>query len=160
MSDGVRVNGRQASWGSIKVRFNDDLYWGFTKLGFSDKLEVVLGFGMGAHHGPRLKSQGKYTPDLAKMTGWVASVQKLREALAEGSDSGNSYGSVEFDVIAQIIVKGQDPITIELLGCNWCENSGEFEESPDPLKEDFTFQPMKIKRNGVVLYDDSEGDPS
>lgn len=160
MSDGKRVNGKTASWGSLRLRINGEYYFGFTALAFSDKLEQVLGFGMGPHHGPRVRSTGKYTPDLCKLTGWIASVQEVRAALADLSDSGNSYAGIEFDVVGQYIVAGKDPITVEILDCTWAENNANHEENPDPLKEEIAFQPMKIKRNGKVLWDDSDGDPN
>lgn len=160
MSDERRTNGNGHSWGSIKLRIAGEPYYGLTGLSFSDKRERILGYGMGAHHGPRVRSKGKYLVDLSKLTGWKASVQKIRAALAALSPSGKSYGSVEFDVIAQFVEAGQDPITIELLECTWAENTESDEENPDPLKEEFAIQPMRIKRNGLVLYDDEDGDPS
>lgn len=157
--DERRENGNAISWGSIKLRIGGNPYYGFKNLKLSEKLERVLGYGMGAHHGPRVRSKGKYTPNLCGLTGFKKSVQKAREDLAALSPSGQSYGSVEFDVVGQFVESGTS-ITIEMLGCTWAENSEDNDESPDPLTEDFQFQPMKIKRNGLVLYDDTDGDPN
>jgi hypothetical protein len=158
--DERRENGNAISWGSIKLRIAGNPYYGFKNLKLSEKLERVLGYGMGAHHGPRVRSKGKYTPNLCGLTGFKRSVQQAREDLAAQSPSGQSYGNVEFDVIAQFVEVGGDPIVIELLRCTWTENSEDNDESPDPLTEDFQFQPMRIKRNGFVLYDDEDGDPN
>lgn len=160
MADERRVNGNAVSWGSIKMRLAGEPYFGFTAVAFSDKIEVALGYGMGAHHGPRVRSKGKYIVDPCKITGWKASVQAARAAVANNSLSGTSYGTVEFDVIVQFVEAGQDPITVELLRCRWIENSESNEENPDPLKEDFVVQPMRILRNGLALYEREDGEPS
>lgn len=160
MPDQKRVNGNGVSWGSIKLRIGGDPYFGFTGITFGHKLERILGYGLGAHHGPRVRSKGKYTPEVSKLTGWAESVEAAREALAAQSASGTSYGSVEFDVILQAVEAGKPPITVELLRCTWVEESAAWEENPDPLKEDFGIQPMRIVINGRTLYDPEDGDPN
>lgn len=159
MSDTRRVNGFAISWGSIKCRVAGEPYYGFTNISFGDKIERVWGYGLGAHHGPRDQSKGKYSAEPIKMTGWKASVQSLREAIAAESESGLNYGSPTFTVIAQYIEPGNAPITVVMYDCRWAENASSDEENPDPLKDEVTFTCRKITRNGLCLWDDSDGDP-
>ena len=56
MSDVIRVNGNQVSWGSIVLKFNGQRFYGFTSISFSDKRERVHAYGMGRHHAPRGRS--------------------------------------------------------------------------------------------------------
>jgi hypothetical protein len=157
--DSVRINGFIHSWGSIKVKIADEQYVGFTGLGFGDKLERVFAYGMGPHHAPRAQSRGKYSTEPVKLKGPPGSIQTLRSVLAAKSASGTSYGSVEFEVIAQFFTTGDVPITVQLESCLWAENASQHDESPDPLSEEITFTTMKVRRNGLVLFDDSEGSP-
>lgn len=158
MSDPRHIPGNALSWSSIKAYVDDQPYSGFTSISGGDKRERQYGFGMGAHHGPSRVSRGKYTPEPLKVTGFKSSVQILRQALADKSDTGTSYGDVVFDFVEQYL-EAENSITVEYLECRWIENAHSHEENPDPLKEDFVLMPMRVKRNGLVLYDDSEGDP-
>lgn len=158
MSDPRHVPGNELSWSSIKLYIKDVPWTGITSLSGGDKRERVYGYGLGAHHGPSRRSKGKYTPEPLKGTGWKSSVQMIREALADASDTGTAYGDVVFDVVEQY-VEGDFHITVEYLECVWTENAHSHEENPDPLKEDFVFMPMRVKRNGTVLWDNTNGDP-
>lgn len=158
MSDPRHVPGNELSWGSIKFYLRDVPYTGITSLSGGDKRERQYGFGLGVHHGPSRRSRGKYTPEPLKCTGFKRAIQIMREALAAESETGTSYGDVVFDVVEQYTENG-DSITVEYIDCVWTENAHSHEENPDPLKEDFAAMPMRVKRNGLVLYDDSEGDP-
>jgi hypothetical protein len=162
MSDALRINGNQYSWGSIAVRFGGDRYYGITSISYSDKRERVKAYGMARHQGPRGRSRGKYTPDNVKVTMWKSSAQELRAALAAASTSGESYGDVEFDIVVQYVEgdgNNENPITVEIEGCAWAANNTSEEEGPDPLKEELEFDCMRIRRNGLVLWDSSEGNP-
>lgn len=160
MSDGIRVNGNQLSWGSIVLKLRSEDYYGFTAISYADKIERVKAYGMGRHHAPRGRSRGKYTVENVKLTGWKSSVQIFREALAQASLSGSSYGNVEF-VCAVLYSEPDEPnVAVEIGGCVFTSNSSSEEESPDPLKEDVELDVMYIRRNGLVLFEDSEGSPA
>jgi hypothetical protein len=159
MADVVRVNGNLFSYGSIIAKVLGERYRGFTSISVADKRERVHGYGMGKHHAPLGRSRGKYIVEPSKVTGWKHSVQALRATLAAQSPDGISYGDVEFDFVVQYIEPSLDPITIELERCVWTANNASDEENPDPLKEDFEVLPMMIRRNGLVLFDASEGAP-
>jgi hypothetical protein len=155
MADEIRVNGNQHSWGSIIVKINDDRYYGFTSISYSDSRERVKAYGMGKHQAPRGRSRGKYSVEPVQLTGWKGSIQQLRKALADAGD-GESYGDTECQIIVQYVEDDDTPVTVELDRCVWTKNTSSEEEGPDPLKEDVEFDCMLIRRNGLVLFDNSE----
>lgn len=159
MSDQIRINGNQLSWGSIKVKLDGQPYYGFTSLTYGDKRERVKAYGMGKHQAPRGRSRGKYSTDPVKLGGPKSSIQALREALAAKSEDGVSYGDVEFEVIAQYFESSELGITVQCERCVFVANSSSEEEGADPLKEEIELDTMKIYRNGLTLFDSSEGAP-
>lgn len=157
MSDEFLVNGNQVSWGSAILKLDGDRYSGITGFTVADKRERVKGYGMGRHHAPRSRSRGKYTVEPVKVTFWKASAQIFRMALAARSDDGRSYGDVEFEFVSEYIDTGDLPMIVQATRCVWAGNSSSDEEQPDPLKEEVEFDAMCIYRNGLVLFDGSEG---
>lgn len=159
MADQIRVNGNQHSWGSIVLKIDQERFTGFTGVKFSDKRERVKAYGMGKHHAPRGRSRGKYTTDVVGLTGWKGSIQLLRAALAQRAVDGESYGDVLFQIVVQYIEADDTPITVELEDCVFTGNTTSDEEGADPLKEEIEIDCMRIRRNGLVLFDQSEGTP-
>jgi hypothetical protein len=155
-SDPIIVNGNQISWGSIVLKLNSERFTGFTAISFSDKRERVKAYGMGRSHAPRGRSRGKYTVEPVKLTGWKESVQIFRQALASLAPDGASYGDVEFQCLVQYIEPSEAEIDIEIDRCVWMTNTSSDEENPDPLKEEVEFDAMLIRRNGLVLFDQTE----
>jgi hypothetical protein len=159
MADQVRINGNQFSWGSIVLKCDGDRFYGFTGVSFADKRERVKAYGMGKHQAPRGRSRGKYSVDPVKLTGWKSSIQELRAALALQAEDRISYGNVEFTIVVQYVESGENPMTVELERCVLVGNSSSDEEGADPLKEELEIDCMMIRRNGLVLFDASEGSP-
>jgi hypothetical protein len=159
MADSIRVNNNTYSWGSIIFKLGDDRWYGFTSIAYGDKRERVKAYGMGRHHAPRGRSAGKYSVDPVKVTGWKDSVQALRDALAAKSADGTSYGNVEFQGLIQYIEPDGREFTVELDRLVWSANTAGDEEAPDSLKEDFELDCMLIRRNGLTLFDGTEGQP-
>jgi hypothetical protein len=159
MADELRINGNQISWGSIILKIDSERYTGFTSLNYADKRERVKAYGMARHHAPRGRSRGKYTVEPVKLGGWKGSIAAARAALAAKSADGISYGDVEFQIVSQYVDTGEEPLTVEINGCVWVSNTSGEEESPDPLKEEIEIDAMYIARNGLVLFDATEGLP-
>jgi hypothetical protein len=159
MSDQLRINGNQYSWGSIVLKLDNDVFTGFTGLTYADKRERVKAYGMGRHHAPRGRSRGKYSTDPVKLTGWRGSVQIFRRQLALRAIDQRSYGDVEFQIVSQYIEIGEIPLTVEIDRCVIIGNSTTDEENPDPLKEELEIDCMLIRRNQLVLFDGSQGQP-
>lgn len=157
--DDIRVNGNQHSWGSIKVKIDGVPYFGFKSISYGDKRERVKAYGMGKHQAPRGRSRGKYSTEPSKLGGPKSSIQALREALAAKSPDGISYGDVEFEVVIQYYERYELPITVQLERCVIVENTSSEEEGADPLNEEIALDVMKIYRNGLTLFDSSEGSP-
>jgi len=156
MADEIRVNGNQHSWGSIFLKFDGDRYFGFTAINFSDSRERVKAHGMGRHQGARGRSRGKYDTEPVSLTGWKGAVQQLRQALADAGD-GESYGDTPFEIVVQYVEADDTPITVTIEDCRWSKNSTADEEGPDPLKEEIEIDCMRIRRNTLTLFDNSEG---
>jgi hypothetical protein len=160
MSDLIRVNGNQLSWGSIVLKLDQDVFTGFTGISFADKRERVKAYGMGRHHAPRGRSRGKYTVEAVKLTGWKKSIALFRKQLAARSPDSKSYGDVEFQIVVQYTEPGDDTeLTVSIERCVWTGNSSSDEESPDPLKEEIEIDAMLIRRDGLVLFDALQGSP-
>lgn len=151
MSDAIRVNGNQFSWGSISVKVNGEKFYGFTSIGYGDSRERVMAYGMNRSHAPRGRSSGKYATEPVTITGWKDSMAKLRQALAQAGD-GVSYGNTICQIVVQYVEGTNDPVTVELDDCVWTKSTSTDEESADPLKEEAEFSCMRIRRNGLTLY--------
>lgn len=158
MADEIRVNGSLYSWGSIILKVNGERFYGISSVNYGDKLERAKSYGMGRHHAPRGRSSGKYQTDPVTVKMEKKTAQELRATLAKLSPSGTSYGSVEFEIVVQFI-EGTDVQTDVLERCTWSGDSSKNEESPDPLYDEAEFDCMLIRRNGLVLFDDSQGSP-
>lgn len=159
MTDPIRVNGNQLSWGSIICKIDQARVTGITSIKYGDSRERVKAYGMGRHQAPRGRSRGKYATEPVVITGWKDTIQELRRELALRSPDGKSYGDVEFQIVVQYVESDETPIIDEIEGCVWSKNSASNEEGADPLKEDVEIDCMKIRRNGLVLFDASEGSP-
>jgi hypothetical protein len=155
VSDQIRVNGNQLSWGSITVKIDNEPYYGFTKINYADGRERVKSYGMGRHHAPRGRSRGKYTVEPVALAGPKSTVQALRDALAAKSSSGNAYGDVAFAVTVNYVEADDTPITVELEDCVFTKNSESHDEGADPLLDEIELDCMRIRRNGKVLFDDT-----
>jgi hypothetical protein len=159
MSDQLRVNGAIASWGHIVLKIEGERYYGFDQISYSDKRERVKGYGMGRHHAPRSRSLGKYITDSVKLRGPKRTIQAVREHLAALSPDRTSYGNVEFEIVCQYVTNDEPPQTDELERCVYIGSTTSHEESPDPLKEEIEIDTMLIRRNGLTLFDVSQGAP-
>lgn len=157
MADSVRINGVQISWSSCKLTIDGESYTGITSIGYADALDVSKGYGMGRHHAPRGRGAGKYTTEALTMRAWKSTAQAIREQLAKKSPSGTSYGRVEVPIVLQYIEPDDAVITVEFDRARFVKPSSSNEEGPDPLAEDIEWDVMSIRRNGLVLFDESEG---
>lgn len=159
MSDAIRVNGNQLSWGSIVLKVDGDRYYGFTEISFGDKLERQYAWGMGKHQAPRGRSRGKYTPEPVKVKGPKSSVDAFLKALADRSPSGDSFGNVECEIVAQFAEANEPVLTVEANRCTVTSVVSSHSEGAEVLVDEIELMPMTIRRNGRVLFDDVDGSP-
>jgi len=154
----IGVNGNDFSWGSIVFKVDGELFDGFTKISYSHKRTRTKGYSAGRHHAPTHRSSGKYEPDQVKVTGYKSEIATLRAALARRSASGTSYGNVEFEGVVQF-EESNEFHQDDLSRLTWSEEGVDHEENTDLLTEEITFDTMGIKRDGLTLYDDTDGAP-
>lgn len=159
MSDLKRVNGRAPSWGGIIIKIGEERYYGITGVGYGDKLEMIMGYGMGRHHAPTRRSAGKYSTDPGKLKMYKDSAEVLRSALAALAEDGRSYGTVEFEIVVQIVWPNGTPLNVEIHRVRLSEEATQHDEGPELLMEDLTYSCMSIVKNGKTLFDSSEGLP-
>jgi hypothetical protein len=164
MSDLLRVNGNVVGWGSLKFKVNGLRYTGFTSIGYGEKLESQLVYGMGRHQAPRGGTAGKYTPDMVKAKGPIASVLALKQQVAALSPTGRSYGAARFSGVLFFYEPGGvgqagESHLVEFAGLKWSESTMANEEGPDPSQQEFSLQCLAIREDGMMLFDDSEGSP-
>lgn len=160
MGDSVRVNGNIMSWGSIRVKIATDTFYGFTSISYADKRERAKVYGMGRHHAPRGRTRGKYSTEPVKLKGPKDTIDALRAKLASLSPSGTTYGDTEFEIVVQYVEADIAPITVEINSCVYSGTSSSEEEGPDALQEEIEIDCMTIRRNGLALFDDTEGSPT
>lgn len=158
MADSIRVNGNLLSWASLGIKIAGDRYYGFKSIGYSEAIESALVYGMGRHQAPRGRTRGQYTVEPLKLVGEVESLKIIRQALAVKAKDGRSYGTVEFEVFLEAVESDQQSVT-EFLRCKWAKNTGNFEQGPDGLYEEIEVSTLQIRRDGLTLFDASEGSP-
>lgn len=164
MSDLLRVNGNIIGWGSVKFKVNNRSYAGFTEIGWGEKLESALQWGMGRHQAPQGSTAGKYTPDMVKVKGRYASVNALKKQIAALSPSGRSYGAIRFSGVVFYTEPGTidtpgESHRVEFAGLKWAENTITNSEGSEAIMPEFSLQVLAIREDGLVLFDDSEGSP-
>lgn len=155
MADQVRINGNALSWGSIRAKVADEVFSGFTKIEYGDKLTVGKVWGMGKDHAPRARSRGKYETDTVKLEGPKSTVRALLARLAQLSSDGASVGQVVFQITAEYVEASDDPQLDELEDCRVIALATSHEENPDPLKETIEIDCMRVRRNGLTLFSTS-----
>jgi hypothetical protein len=152
MSDKIRVNDNVYSWGSITLKCRGVTYYGFDSVSFGDKRERSFQYGMGKSHAPRGRARGKYSTEPGKLGGSLGTIQQLLQDLAALSDSGKSFGDVEFDVVVDYFEKDELPLTVVLRRCVITATTNSHEEGPDGLKGELELSYFSVERNGVTLY--------
>jgi hypothetical protein len=156
MADATRINGKQISWPSLKLTIGGESFTGVTSIGYADSLEVVKAYGMGRSHGPRGRSAGKYSVEPLTMTVWASTAQAIRALLAEQSPTGAIGGAV-VPIVLQYVEPDDTTITVEFEDARYTKATIANEEGADALSEDLEFDVMRIRRNGLTLFDESEG---
>jgi len=153
MSDPIRVNGNEFSWGSIIVKVDGEVYSGFTEISFGHKRTRSKTYGMGRHHSPRGRTRGKYETDNTKLKGPLDTWSLIRETLASMSESGSSYGDVPFQIVVQY-VEGDREITYELEDNVIVGETNSHSEGTDAQYEEVELDTMRIRKNGLTLWDE------
>ena len=152
MADSVLINGAMHSWSSTSFKLGGEKYTGITSIGYGDKRSRTKAYGLNRSYGAVGRTGGKYEVDSLKIKAYKATAQSIRSQLAALSDDGVSYGNAEVPATLQFI-EGTDVITVEFERCAMIADASTTDEKPDPLTDDLEFDVMKIRRNGLVLFD-------
>jgi len=155
MSDDLRVNGNLIGWGSHILKIDGERWFGITGINFGEKRERSFGWGMTRSHAPLARTGGKYTPGAVKMTMWKHTAVALRKKLASKASDGRSYGNAEVPVFLQC-VEGDKTSTTEFDQMTTTGIDCSDEENADGTKEEWEWSAMRIRRDGLTLYDSSE----
>lgn len=154
MSDSVLINGKLFAWPSAKLKVAGEEFTGITAIKFGHALNSALAYGMGRAHAPRGRTGGKYEPEPIVLTMFVDSMVALQSRIAKLSKSGKSYGAPIFQMSLSFVEEGLDPVFVEFVDCKYQKESGSTEETAEATKYDVEIQPMRIKINGLYLFDD------
>jgi hypothetical protein len=157
--DRARVPGYVHSWGSFIFRYNDVRINGITKLGYADSRKRGKGYGAGRHQAPTHRTAGQYECEPASMDLYKETAQAIRNALAAGSESGNSHGNPIFQMEFIASEPGSADIVVTLHDCTWESDKSDHAVGPDGLMDQVTLDVMFIDRDGKFLFDDTEGTP-
>jgi hypothetical protein len=158
MADQVRINGVIHSWASVYFKLAGERFYGIKSISYGDSRSRSKGYGMGRHYAPRGRTSGKYEVDPVAVTCEKATAKALRDKAAQLA-GGSSFGNAEFEIVVQYVEAGNDTITDTIEQCTFSKEAAKAEENPDPTVEDLEFDAMRIKWNGLTLYDTSEGNP-
>jgi hypothetical protein len=155
MSDDLRVNGNLIAWGSHILKINGNRWFGITGISWDQKRERAYGWGMARSHAPSGRTPGKYTPGALKTTLWKHTAGALRAYLASLVEDGRSYGNAEVPIFLQY-VEGSKTFTYEFEEATTVGENCSDEENADPNKEEWEWSLMRIRSDGLTLYDSSE----
>lgn len=154
--DKFRVNGNVVSWGSGVLRVGGEELTFFTGIAFGQKRDRQYVYGQDRSQMPRGRTRGKYEPKPIKLTIPRGAYGDVIEFLKAKAPDGVSYGDVEVTIVSQWIEKDETPHKIEAFRCTIIEEDAADEEGPDPMKDEVTFMPMSMKRNGGTLFDSTK----
>lgn len=156
MGDQLRVNGVVPSWAELAIKIGGEVFYGVTSVKYGEALEADYVYGMGRAYAPRGMTSGKYTPDPLVLTMETKTAQDFRALLAQSSSSGKSVSKTVFQVQLSITMPDESPLTVDFEDCRVMKFSADYSEGTNALMQDIECKVMRIKHNGVVLYDDSE----
>jgi hypothetical protein len=155
--DEVRINNLQISKASAILKLDDEEVNGWVSIKYADAIESAYAYGAGRHQGPRGRTAGKYTPEEITIVVAKSTTKALLARLAAKSVSGRSAGSVTFNGSLQYVEPGDATITDGFEGLRLTKISTSVDDSSDATNDELGFSVMRIKRDGIVLYDDRQG---
>lgn len=152
--DDARVNGITIGWPSIKQKIDGELYTGGSDIEYGDSVEQTQVYGMGKHYAPRGRTRGKYSCKPYVFTTFEDTARAIVAAIgAKAGTRGVSNYPVQ--IVLQYVETDQPMMTVEAFDCTLTDVEASHSEGPDAAMVKLTFQPLRLKRNGVALYDTS-----
>lgn len=156
MPDTPRVNNNQYGWGSLETEVAGQRLFGYTEISFKDTRNRSYTYGQNRSQKPRGRTSGKYDPGQVTLTGYASSISAFLKALANLSGT-SSFGNAPFEIIINAVEDGEEtPMTVLIEDCRVTSVGESWSEGEDALMQDLEIQPMCIRRNGLVLFDDRD----
>jgi hypothetical protein len=155
MADKKRINGNLYSKASATIKIEGEAFEGWATLEYGDKMEAPFAWGAAKHAGPRGTTEGRYTPDNV-VIGWhVDTAKDVRAKLAGLAPDGSSIGKPSVTIILTLDETALGVTIVEFESCRLREIGNSVEDSAEATLEKHTYQPLRVKRDGQTLYDQS-----
>lgn len=158
MSDQIKVNGALYSRASCQFKMNGEEFFGIDSCEWGQSRERGTAYGSGKSAGPRGRTRGRYKAKEFVLTAQKDTELAIKKALADIAPDGVSYGNAVVLWTITISEEGSDlePQLIELIDCTLDDEATSVEDSTEHTAEKLTFNPLRIKENGLSLYDQSQ----
>lgn len=155
MSDQVRVNGNLLARQSCTLKCNNEPFYGWSAIEWSEKRERAYGYGAGRHGGPLGMTPGKYEPGDLVITFFKHTAQAVEVKLAQEANDGTSVGNPS--VVWQLTISEPDLATsiVVFEGCRLVERSNSAEDSAEAMQTKHTYKPLRIREDDLTLFDSS-----
>lgn len=142
--------------GSVRMIFARETVTFFGEASWGQKLARGVGYGMDRAQGPQKWTRGRLENSGLKVKGFAGGVQKIKELLAEQSESGSDYGNSPIDIVFQFIEANESPIDVHFYVCLLDEDNCSISDSPDPIYNELMFWFKRKTENGLSQEDRSE----
>jgi hypothetical protein len=156
MSDQVFVNGRAFSRSSCQLKMEGEEFFGFDTIEFGQSRERGIKYGSGKSAGPRARTGGRYKAKELVFGFQLDTAAAVKKSLARRASDGKSYGNPDVLWTLNVEEPGLEPQFYEFLNATLDDEATSVEDSTEGTVEKQTFNPMRIKQNGLSLYDQSE----
>jgi hypothetical protein len=156
--DKVNINGNLFDFGSQELTFDNNIITGYTSITYGgEKRARTKGYGAGRARKPRGRTSGKYTPPDIKIKFYLDSWAKVMAWAAARSPDGKSYGDAEFPAMLQYVEPGLDTHVVKFERMAIVEVGGDGEDADDPNMIEIGLDVMSCERDGLTLYNSSQG---
>lgn len=153
--DLMRVNGRLVSRASVIFKIDDVPIYGVVSIDWDQGRPHAKGMGLKKSGPPLGRTSGEYEAGMLKVRFFTHTAQTVRKNLAERVDDGRSYGNAVVDATLEID-EPEFPQLTEFFEITVEKETSGIPEGPEATAVDFEFSMMKLREDGLTLYDSSE----
>jgi len=142
------INGVAWEGASVKIKILKSYYRGIQSITYGDALEPNYVYELGSV-APIAMTVGQYKPDDISIEVIRERADAIRAALAA---SGLPWGRFPFQITVHYDEPGNTPVTDVIFGARVTKVGNDAKAGSEALMEKWTIKPMKLKRNGLYLY--------
>ena len=142
------INGVAFEGASVKVKIFKAYYRGIQAITYGDALEPNYVYELGSV-APIAMTVGQYKPDDISVEILRERADAIRAALAA---NGLPWGMFPFSITVHYDEPGNTPVTDVIYGSRVTKVGNDAKVGADAVVEKWTVKPMKLKRNGLYLY--------